>query len=578
MSQTRVKIQSIIENQLPNYIAEESPLLVEFLKQYYVSQEYQGASADLIQNIDKYLKLEENSDPKEFTYLSQDLTSYATTINAGALGVGGIPSTFTQGFPDKNGLLLIDNEIITYEYKTQYTFENCKRGFSGITNTNNELVFTTSSASSHTSQSKIYNLSVLFLQEFFTKIKKQFIPGFSDRQLDSDLNQRSFILNSKDFYTSKGTDNSYKILFGALYGENVEVIKPRDYLFRPSDAGYRRTRDLVVEAISGNPLDLLNNTLYQDQYSNYGIENSYASITDVEKIFIGGKEYFKLSFDFDFDKDLILRGTIYGGFVVHPKTRIISELSSGSNVIDVDSTVGFPQSGTLVTTDSSGTEVTLTYSGKSVTQFYNVSTITTTILPEAEIRLDVYAYGYSGTTKDNPIKVRIGSVLGEVVIPNNTYLFSKDDTGRIKTLGISSESIRRSNWIDNIANEFKISSFTLQDSSNYSYELTTFDKHNFRVGDKLKITDSTSVSKDCTVIDVISQFKVSVQGQGQLNQNLTYTISRYILKPNSSIYSQLNNKTANVQNTYTNTDDDVLVASSSLPFYYDQLLNPFNKV
>jgi hypothetical protein len=54
-------------------------------------------------------------------------------------------------------------------------------------------------------------------------------------------------------------------------------------------------------------------------------------------------------------------------------------------------------------------------------------------------------------------------------------------------------------------------------------------------------------------------------------------VSRYILKPNSSLYSHLNNNTANVQNVYTNYSDEVLVASSSLPSYYNQLLNPYNK-
>ena len=49
MSETRVKIQSIVENQLPNFLAEENPLLVDFLKQYYISQEYPGAASDLIQ-------------------------------------------------------------------------------------------------------------------------------------------------------------------------------------------------------------------------------------------------------------------------------------------------------------------------------------------------------------------------------------------------------------------------------------------------------------------------------------------------------------------------------------------------
>jgi hypothetical protein len=582
MSETRVKIQSIIENQIPDFIVEESPLLVDFLRQYYVSQEYKGAPTDLIQNIDQYLKLEENALTTEFTYLSEDVSVTDTTINAGSLGVDGPISKFTQGFPDKYGLLLIDNEIITYEYKTEFTFENCKRGFSGVTsykkpNVSDELVFKSSAADTHTRETKIYNLSDLFLQEFFTKIKKQFIPGFSERSLDSNLNKRSFILNAVDFYDSKGTDESFKILFGTLYGEKVEVIKPRDYLFRPSDAGYRRTRDLVVEAITGNPLDLLNNTLYQDEYSEYGIDTSYASITDVEKIFLGGKEYFKLSFDSDYDKDIILEGSLYGNFTSHPKTRVISQTSSGSSVIDVDSTVGFPTSGTLVTTYSSGSEVTLTYSGKSVTQFYNVTNVTSDILPETEIRLDVYAYGYAGITTDEQIQVRIGSVLEEVVLSDSTYLFSKDDTARIKTLGISSSTIRRNNWIDNVANTYKVRSLALQDSSNFTYNITVFDSHNFRIGDQLKITDSTTTSKNSTVVNVLDQNRFLIRGQGQLNTNLSYVVSRYILKPNSSLYPELNLNTANVQNLYANYSDETLVASSSIPFYYNQLLNPYDK-
>ena len=52
----RVQIQNIVENQLPSFVQEDFPLLGEFLKEYYTSQEYPGASADVIQNIDEYLK------------------------------------------------------------------------------------------------------------------------------------------------------------------------------------------------------------------------------------------------------------------------------------------------------------------------------------------------------------------------------------------------------------------------------------------------------------------------------------------------------------------------------------------
>ena len=59
MSIDRVKFQDVVESQLPRYVREDFPLLGEFLEQYYVSQEFKGAPADLAQNIDQYVKIDE---------------------------------------------------------------------------------------------------------------------------------------------------------------------------------------------------------------------------------------------------------------------------------------------------------------------------------------------------------------------------------------------------------------------------------------------------------------------------------------------------------------------------------------
>ena len=76
----RVQIQDIVENQLPAFAREDFPLIVEFLKQYYISQEYPGASVDLIQNIDQYLKLETLTSNASSTKLLNDITFADTTI------------------------------------------------------------------------------------------------------------------------------------------------------------------------------------------------------------------------------------------------------------------------------------------------------------------------------------------------------------------------------------------------------------------------------------------------------------------------------------------------------------------
>jgi hypothetical protein len=59
MTEKRIQFSNIVYNQLPAYVREEFPLVAEFLSEYYRAQEFQGAPIDLIQNIDKYIKVDE---------------------------------------------------------------------------------------------------------------------------------------------------------------------------------------------------------------------------------------------------------------------------------------------------------------------------------------------------------------------------------------------------------------------------------------------------------------------------------------------------------------------------------------
>ena len=54
----RIQVQEIVDNQLPEFILSESPKTVDFLKQYYISQEYRGGPIDITDNLDQYLKLD----------------------------------------------------------------------------------------------------------------------------------------------------------------------------------------------------------------------------------------------------------------------------------------------------------------------------------------------------------------------------------------------------------------------------------------------------------------------------------------------------------------------------------------
>ena len=223
MSENRVQFNTIVASQLPTYVREDFPLVESFLKSYYLGQEYQGGPIDLIENIDRYIKLDETTNLTESAVMSGDITFYGTTINVDP----GESPTGTRGFPDSYGLLKIDDEIISYTGKTDYSFTGCIRGFVGITSYRSEInkeevIFEETASDDHKDGATITNLSCLFLKEFLTKAKHQLAPGFENRTLTPELNQNIFVKQAKDFYISKGTNKSFEILFKALY--NLSLI------------------------------------------------------------------------------------------------------------------------------------------------------------------------------------------------------------------------------------------------------------------------------------------------------------------------------------------------------------------
>ena len=152
MTEKRVQLNSVLSRQLPAYVRDEFPLISEFLKQYYISQEYEGGSLDLLQNIDQYIKLENNTNLSESVVLNTALSPLDSTISVNVSQ----SQNGTKGFPDSYGILKINEEIITYTGKTDNSFTGCIRGFSGVSSLKQQtkpetLVFESTTATSHLS-------------------------------------------------------------------------------------------------------------------------------------------------------------------------------------------------------------------------------------------------------------------------------------------------------------------------------------------------------------------------------------------------------------------------------------------
>ena len=364
----RIKVNTIIENQLPEFLVSDFPNATEFLKQYYISQEFQGGPTDLITNFDQYLKVDN---------LVPEVVVGVTTISAGISTTDTtITVSSTKGFPSEYGLLKIDDEIISYTGITSTTFTGCIRGFSGITGYNvgvssslleinrESLKFDQTIASSHTSGSTLTNLSVIFIQEFFKKLKKTFLPGLENNEFADNLDVGNFTKFARSFYQSKGIEESIRILFKVLYGVESRVLDLEGNLIKPSDAEFIRREVVVADLITptGEPQNLTGQTIFKSTDT-----STNASVSEVEILKREGKDYYKIALFVGFsDRDLI-----EGVFNVPGNTKILDQAPAGSTIINVDSTVGFGTTGTLI----SGVNSEINYTSKSINQFFGCSGI-----------------------------------------------------------------------------------------------------------------------------------------------------------------------------------------------------------
>ena len=577
MPETRIQFNNIVQNQLPVFTQSEFPLVSEFLKSYYQGQEYQGGSIDLIQNIDEYVKIENLTNLTDSVGLKTDISISDETIDIDLINF----PRGTDGFPKSYGILKIDNEIITYTGITTTSFTGCVRGFCGITSYKSSsnpdvLVFNSTTSEEHIGGSKIENLSNLFLKEFLLKTKHQILPGLENRTLTKNLNENLFIKQSKDFYLSKGTDRSFEILFKALYDQNVQVVKPRDFLFTPSNANFKITNDIVVEPVQGDPANLENATLFQDRFED--INRAYAPVGSVEPINVGvGETYYKLSFDSGYDRDIRVKGAIYGDFVVHDKTKNIGEVSIGATVISVDSTVGFPQTGELKIGFTDATSGIVSYTSKSVNQFYGCSGITGKIADASNIGINTYAYATSSADQTEEIRVNITAVLNDLEITGNTHNFSVGETAQIKTLGINDTSFIAKNWFYNLAPTYEVKQIILVDPTDQTYKIEFFTEHSLKNGDIVTLDDTAGNELEIsTLIDVDSATSITLKGQGLIDTSLKYIVKRNVSRVSSNTFPDASIFTTNVQNLY-NDGDKYLVASPSIPTYKAQSLNVFSQ-
>jgi len=589
----RIKTYQVVSEAVPEFAVSENPAFVEFLKQYYISQDYQGGPADIAENIDAYIKLDNLTTDviRGSTNLTADLSTTDDTVYVSS----------TDGYPKSHGLLKVDNEIITYTDKTSTSFVGCTRGFSGISTYNSRndgnVAWQKTVAAPHTSGSTVINVSALFLKEFYKKLKAMYAPGLEGVTLSPDLNINNFLKEARSLYEAKGTESSFKILFKALFGIDPKINDLEKFLIKPSYANYVRRKTISVELISGNPVNLIGETLFQDNDPiNPNFNAASGPISEVSNIREG---YYKISLFTGFDE----RSLTDGIFRVPGRTRNVGEVGLGASVITVDSTIGFSSTGTLKLGNPGDSYFqTVSYGTKSINQFFDVTPpVSTTIPDNSKISAPNIVYGYENGDLTKKVEMRITGVLNEFVTNQGLQNLDATSSIRVKNLGRyidnpevdkSYEEIFFNSWIYNTSSRYYVDSFS---GSQFVLD-GTIDKSSLKLGDKVELLlrGNTQVIASNLIVTNVNTTTRTVTLSGTiptLNSFLSYDIRRVQNKATSTIVpirGGQNQLLSDINNTYIISENEspsgkreAYVASSSLPSYpiitdkiHSVLINP----
>ena len=143
-------------------------------------------------------------------------------------------SKFETAAAKASNICVANSEATKNDFCTRYSLSNqwnCEVIHWGI----DESLFR---PINHENDATVVNLSALFLKEFYKKTKKLLTPGLENVNFVNNLDVSNFIKNSKSLYQSKGTEESFRILFNVLYNETPKIVDLEKYLIKPSTAEF----------------------------------------------------------------------------------------------------------------------------------------------------------------------------------------------------------------------------------------------------------------------------------------------------------------------------------------------------
>ena len=352
MASFKDKISLLIEKQAPEFVLNDHPKFLEFVKTYYTFMESAELAVTSVESTDGITLETETAQSNNLVLNASRLDTDRTQLDAGDKIILEDSSfgKFTRGETITGATSNATATVLSEDLSNGRLFISAQNKFS----VDEIITGDTSGAQAAINNYKpnpVTSIQELLhfrdpdkaISNFLTKFRNEFLNTLPET-LATGLNRRNLIKNVKTLYRTKGTSRGHELFFRLLFNETSETIYPREQMLRASDGQFdtkkiMRAIQSTGQLTTGDTADLIGRTITGET------SEATAIIENVFKFQIGEN----LVTEFILNEDTIT-GTFQTDEVIRGTETDESDLFIKATVTGIPNVISITNDGSLYTT------------------------------------------------------------------------------------------------------------------------------------------------------------------------------------------------------------------------------------
>jgi hypothetical protein len=353
------KISNLVNQQVPEFVLEQHPKFLEFVKTYYTFMESAELGVTSVQTTDGILLETETAQENELILDGSRIDTDRTQLDAGdkILLESSTYGKFTRGETITGQTSNATATVLAEDLDNNRLYISAQDKFID----GESIVGASSNATALINNYKpnpVNNIQDLLnfrdpdkvISNFLTKFRNEFLNTLPET-LNSGVSKRNLIKNVKSLYRAKGTSRGHELFFRLLFGLESETFYPREQVLRVSDGKWDTNKILRAIATIGNTGSLIGRTIEGET------SGATAIVENVFKFQIGANEVTQ----FVLNEDTI-QGTFLISEVVRGTATDDDDLYIKATVTGIPSSISITNDGSLY---NSADTVTVTGGGQN---------------------------------------------------------------------------------------------------------------------------------------------------------------------------------------------------------------------